>query len=215
MTQYPEAQRTGIWYAEDRCAVRWPLSAQLVFWSVVFVAGNVLVWGTWDPNWSLVLAIGFAGVAFSVILLAGNWPTGIRIGADGIRIGGVRRTHVRPARLPHAGSQRKQVFFCPWDAVRRVEVITDRARLPGRRDASLGGVLQLGVFWAPFSRAVLEMHVDPRGVGIPEFRPPDEGRSWFKVSDVTQYELSAVWSVPTRRPDALRAVLSEHAVSIR
>jgi len=48
-------------------------------------------------------------------------------------------------------------------------------------------------------------------VVIPEFRPPDTERPFFRSAHMTGNELSPVWYAPTQHPEALRAVLAQHS----
>jgi hypothetical protein len=80
-------------YAEDHRALRWPLVFHGVFWSLLIAGWLCLLGVTRDPNLSFLIAslgMGYALSTGSTGLLV-TWPTGIRIDADGIRIGGIRR----------------------------------------------------------------------------------------------------------------------------
>lgn len=214
----------AVWYTEDRCAIRWPLMFNAVFWPVMFLFFLVLGAVTGDVGLFLVLIVAIAGFLLTQgpFALAKCWPAGIRIDDTGVRIGGVRhaegrqaRNGQRPQKLPRAHAQRREVFFCPWPGVQHAEVVTGHAEL--RKLARTGrdfgirarSVIALGKLWAPHAKALLVLNVDLAVAGIPEFRPPDTRRSWWKVSDFTPFRPSPVWFVPTRHPGALRAVLAK------
>lgn len=205
----PPAQG-ALLYAEDHCALRWPLTAQAIGWPVLLIATIMILVITGNPAFSFLPLIPLAGTGFALITLAVNRPVGIRISETGISIGGVGRAHRgRPGSLPAASAQRAQVFSCPWLAVREVEVVTGRADIRdlarARRDS---GMLALGAMWAPFMTAALVVRVDLSHAAVPKFRPPDSGRNWFKPSRPDPYTLSSTWYAPTRRPAELRQALS-------
>ena len=203
-------QHGVVLYSENHSAMRWPYAFHLVLWACVLIAGVAAL--SIAPNFgvAIVAAAGTIGLLSTLALTRIAWPTGIQVSDDGIRIGGVSRVR-RPGRdLPWGDAQRKQVFCCPWDGVRRAAVVTDRATLRDAAGLRKGRAVKLGVLWAPFARAVLLIEVDPRAVVIPEFRPPDTERPFFRSGHMVGNELSPVWYVPTRRPEALRAVLAQH-----
>ena len=215
----PPAEGTIV-YAEDHCALRWPLVFQAVFWPILLAATIIVLIVTGDPDLSFLPLIPLAGTAFGIISLVINRPVGIRVTAGGVSIGGVHRQHRRqghhsgdPGSLPPASAQRTQVFSCPWPAIRRIEVVTGRTRMKelarARRD---GGMLALGALWAPFMTAALVIQVDLSHAAIPDFRPPDTGRHWFKPSRPDPFLVSATWYAPTRHPADLRAALTAPAI---
>lgn len=136
MTPYEQqqARQTGVLYAEDHSAIRWPYYFHLAVWTIVLAAGIAAAALTGDPNWSWLITLGIAGLVFIITFLWKNWPVGIRVGDDGIRIGAVRRRPDPPGRQPWSDYQRWHQLHAPWDAVRRVAVITDRQ---GLRDARM------------------------------------------------------------------------------
>ena len=117
-------------YAEDGCARRWPL----LLWGlwlpvaleVAFIALGVLV----NPTWFL----GVPGIPMAAPFLIGctmlyrNWPTGIRIDGNGLRIGAVS-TDRRRSRPISIARQNWGVFSAPWDAIATVRVVTDPQEL--------------------------------------------------------------------------------------
>ena len=209
----PPTQSTVL-YAEDHCALRWPLIFHAIFWPVLLVAAIVVLIVDTNPNLSYLLVIPLAGTALGIITAVINRATGIRITHTGVSIGGVRRQHHRrglsggSGSLPPATAQRMYVFSCPWPGIRHVEVVTSRDRMRElARSRSDGGILALGTLWAPFMRAALVIQVDLRHATVPEFRPPDTRRYWFKPSRPDPYTVSRTWFAPTRHPAELRAAL--------
>lgn len=213
----PPTQSTVL-YAEDHCALRWPLIFHAIFWSVLLAAVSIILIVDPNPNLSYLLAIPLAGTLFGIIATVINRATGIRVTHAGVSIGGIRRQHHRrgrhpgggPGSLPPASAQRTQVFSCPWSAVRHIEVVTGRARMRElARSRSDGGILALGTLWAPFMTAALVIQVDHSHATVPEFRPPDTRRHWFKPSRPDPSTVSATWYAPTRHPAELRAALDD------
>jgi hypothetical protein len=198
--------------------MRWPVLFHGVFW-LLLTAGLLSVSFVFRPLQnplyaalvvcSLMAAIGGTG------LLIVNWPTGIRVDAAGIQIGGIRRAghrgRARAGGLLPASAQRRAVFFCPWDDLHLAQVVTDRRELSRLSRLGRGGTItRLGLLWSPFMRAALVMRINPYAVTVPEFRPPDAHRYWFRVARLRTFALYSVWLAPTRHPDALRAALAEH-----
>jgi hypothetical protein len=103
-------------------------------------------------------------------------------------------------------------------------VVTDRREV--RRYAALGRnvggtrlevatrTMRLGLLTSPSMRALLVIDVDltAPGVRLPEFRPPDTERYWFKPSAPQRFAPHPVWVAPTRHPERLRAALAELGV---
>jgi hypothetical protein len=214
VTQYDPRQvaGSGVSYAEDHSAVRPPYFVQAACWLVVLVVGIIAT--AVNPGLAIIFAVGLIGSVVMITLIVKARPVGIRVGGDGIRIGGVRRAAGRAgSALPWADHQRKQVLFAPWESVRRVAVITDKSALRDARSLSRQGVIRLGVLSAPFTRAALLIEVDPDRVVLPEFREPDTDRSFWRPAHMALVEVSPVWYVPTRHPGALRAALAQQAPS--
>ncbi len=211
----PLTQSTVL-YAEDHCALRWPLVFHAVVWPVLLAATIVVLIVNPNPNLGFLLVIPLGGTGFGIIGTVINRPTGIRVTHAGVSIGGVRRQHHRHERhpgggsgsLPPASAQRTQVFSCPWPAIRHIEVVTGRPRMRElARSRSDGGILALGTLWAPFMTAALVIQVDLGQATVPDFRPPDTQRYWFKPSRPDPYTVSPTWYAPTRHPAELRAAL--------
>lgn len=216
MTQHSRRQipEAGVAYAENRSAVRWPHFAHIAIWLVVLIAGIALL--TVNPGLGIVCVVGLLGTLAAISLAVTNWPVGIVVDRDGIRIGGIRPAARVTRGLAWAEQQRKQVLFAPWDAVRHCVVITDKSILHDAGDMRNAGarVVEVGVLWAPFAKAGLLIEVDPDRVVLPRFREPDTHRPFWRSAHLRVAEVSPVWYVPTRRPEDLRAALAQHAGSL-
>jgi hypothetical protein len=192
-------------YAENGAALRWPYYFHLVLWGLVLAAGVAAAAVTDNPNWSFPIAVGIFGEMFAGVIIGANFRTGIQVSEDGIRIGAVSHVRRRPRQnLPWGDAQRKEVFFCPWNAVHRAAVVTDRATL---KDAAglRSPAVKLGVLWAPFAKAALLIEVDPRYAIFPRFREPDEKRPIFRAYDPGPYHLSPIWYArPSARKNSAR-----------
>lgn len=211
--QQQRTRQTGVFYAEDRSAIRWPYYLNLVAWPLLLAVGIACTSVIGTALWAWLMAIATFGTVLSVAFALQSWPAGIRVGGDGIRIGAVRRKPNPPGKQSWSDYQRWQELFAPWDAVRRMAVVTDK---PGLRDARMLGkrdVNRIGVLTAPFTRAVLLIELDPGRVSVPDFREPDEKLPMVRPGHRTPFEESPVWYVPTRHPDELRAALAQHAGS--
>lgn len=200
-------------YSEDRSAIRWPSYFWISFWGVLLAAFIVAGIVTGSPNLAVLMALAFVGVLLTVGFTIKNWPVGIRINRDGIRIGAVRRRPLPSGKRPWSDYQRWHELAVPWDAVRRAAVITDKPGLRDARRLNKRDITEIGVLTAPFTRAVLLIEIDPGRVVIPDFREPDTERQLWRYSHTTPFELSAVWCVSTRHPGRLRAVLAQHAAA--
>jgi hypothetical protein len=66
-------------YAEDHCALRWPLTAQAVGWPTLLVVTIVILVITGNPTFSFLPLIPLVGTGFALITLAMIRPNGIRI----------------------------------------------------------------------------------------------------------------------------------------
>jgi hypothetical protein len=130
-------QDSGLVYAEDRCALRWPLVSIGLLGSMGGAAlAVVCFWLAVITSYAHVFAVlSTIGMVVSCVWtqkLWSNWPTGIRVDTAGIRIGGVRRKPHFTVTARSVLGQRHEVFACPWAAVRGIAV-TDRACLHGLR----------------------------------------------------------------------------------
>jgi hypothetical protein len=218
--------REGVRYAEDRVALRWPLvaagvvapAALAVAFAVGVVAGIAPLWGIAAPACVLCLLVASA-------LAYRNWPTGIRITDDELRIGAVRSAKAA-RRRPTVTHQNRGLFTCPLAGVRGMTVQTDRAAIRhlkvspdyftlSNRWGRPRGVTacKLGVLTAPFMRAALVVELDGGWARFPatgpaRFFPNQPGRPFRTF--LTPEE-SLTWIVPTRRPDRLREAVDAWA----
>lgn len=209
-----QAQQTGAIYVEDRCAIRWPYYFHMVLWGTllgVFIAAEVAID---DPDLSVPVTLSFFGVVLTLSFALKNWPVGIRVGGDGIRIGAVRRRPDPPGNQPWADYQRWHTMFAPWDTVRRIAVITDRPSLRNARLLRGRDINRVGVLTTPFTRAALLIEIDPDRAVVPDFHEPHDKLPLWRLGHLTPFEASPVWYVPTRRPAQLRAALTQYAAFI-
>lgn len=224
MTYLPPRAEDGtpLTYAEDRCALRWPLvllgTTMPILFIVVLTVGTIIRAPGTPYVASLFAAIWIFTDARHLMLV---WPIGVRIDAEGIRIGGIRYAERYPNRdlprkSPPPSFQCYHVFFCPWEAVRLLELTTDRKKLRELKRASTSASTRgvkaragvaigfyLGMLVAPFMRAALVIHVDPERAQFPAFRVQQA----LAVATSQIGAKSSVWVVPTRRPDELREIL--------
>jgi hypothetical protein len=217
------AVTSAVRYAEDRSAMRWPLTAAgvlpvlLVAAFVVGVAARVApLWGIAAP--AFVLCLMFWGA-----LAYRNWPTGIRITGDELRVGAVRSARA-VRRRPTVTHQNWGLFTVPLVGVRHMTVETDPAvirRLKKSPDYfTLSNRLgksrtvtgcKLGVLTAPFMRSALVVELDSGWARFPATRravffPNEIGRP---LRTFLTPEESLTWVVPTRHPERLREAVAQ------
>lgn len=215
-------------YTEKHCSHRWPLMVAGLVFPTIFVLAT---------TWGAVAHFPAAGLVttpaiFLMLVLRGdrlflNWPTGIRVDADGIEIGGVHRKRHRATRLPRrkpppASLQCYHVFSCPWEAIERVTVVTDREQLRSLQTSAASAprgpieprgrvaTYYLGMMVPPYLRAALVINVDLDKANVPAFR--DVQALWIATSQ--HGTKSDLWVAPTRQPEKLRRAL-EHYASYR
>lgn len=210
-------------YAEDHCALRWPLLAWGLYTPVALMIVALVLAITVSAEW--VIAIVFVPVfppfLISIGLLYRNWPTAIRIDEYGVRIGAVASNRAA-ARRPTVTHQNRGVFACPWSGVSGLTVATEPKRIRELRESPEFYTLSnrwgkprematcmLGVLTAPFMRAALLIDINPFEVTVPatrsaSFFPNAVGRP-FRITLAGQ--LGVTWLVPTRHPDRLRQVI--------
>ncbi len=211
MTQHDQARQPVILYAEEHSAVRWPYAVMLLAWIVMLIAGIAAIAWTGNPGLSVIPAIGGLGTVIASVLILIVWPAGIEITTEGIRVGGIHRERRQGGRLPSVDARWKRPFFCPWNAVRGAEIVTDRAYIrKTNAEFRERGKVALGMFYAPFTRSALFLDIDTSAVTIPEFREPDTSRPFFRPASFAVPFTSRLWLIPTKRPEALRAALARH-----
>ncbi|WP_370148767.1 hypothetical protein [Streptacidiphilus sp. EB129] len=210
-------------YAEDRCALRWPLLAWGLIVPVLAALTAVVLAITVNAQWLIAVPFVPMFVPFlaSIGLLHRNWPTGIRIDEVGVRIGAVR-SRSAAQRTPTLTRQNWGLFECPWQGIEGLRVVTDPKvlrelqRSPGFHTLSnrwgkprAMTTCMLGVLSAPYMRAALLIDVDPAQARVPaarmvSFYPNLPGRP---LRTRLRGEPGPVWVVPTRHPDRLRLAL--------
>ena len=209
---------TGTGYRETRAALTWPL----------VVVGGVV------PG-ALMLAAAVLGVAVAPAWFAGvvvvpllppflmygsllwrNRSTGIAADEAGLRVGAL-----------DGGAD---AYQAPWSAVRSARIETSAglvdAMMRSRRVFSAnrywgvprgrsGFTRAAGILVPPFARAVLVVELaELAGVEASPPRPRRYFGNYLNVNHFSRrYEAqeSTLWLVPTRRPEALAAVLAEHS----
>ena len=198
-----------------------PLAAEIVF---------LVLAVTISPAW--VVALILLPLAPPVQAWAGllyrNWPTGIRIEADGIRAGAIGSARAE-RRRPRVTHQAWGLFSCPRSAVLGARVVTDPAEIKALRTGRAYDTLNthwgsrthmthcnLGVLIAPFTRAALVVDVDLGAITAPMARPSRMFGNGLRGSMSRQItpQLSPVWVVPTRHPDALRQALADQRLPV-
>ncbi|OIV37169.1 hypothetical protein BIV57_12640 [Mangrovactinospora gilvigrisea] len=226
-TEHPHPAEGGVdRYREDRSAINLPLLFHGLFWPAGFVffvlaaplTGTVALF---VPAFLFGMVALLTFAPFGLLLC---WSTDIRLTADGVVIGGIRRTAHRKARaastgtdpwVPYPTTQRRLVFSCPWDAVQRIEVVTERTELKRLRSEALdvgfraGGAIRLGRLWAPFMRAALVVNVDVDRAEFPRVLRQGEATQTplGRRSNQRLVIESPVWFAPTRHPEKLAAAL--------
>jgi hypothetical protein len=200
-------------YAEDRAALR-PVAVLLgVGMLVVLVAAAVLGGVTGQQGFLLVAAVALIVWIFSnSMYIFVNWPTGIRIDRDGVRIGNVRRPDANRRRPPAPSFQAYRIFTVPWAGVLSMRVVRDRHELKQlartSRRAGTRGVraragqavgFYLGMLTPPFLHAALVIEVDEQQATFPDFR----GQQSLAIATSQTGTRSRTWVAPTRRPDQL------------
>jgi hypothetical protein len=215
MTQHDQAQQAAVLYTENHSAVRWLYFLHIALWTFLLVIGVAAMAWSRNPSLSFVPTIGGLGALIMGAITIIAWPTGIQVRSDGIRVGGIHRTQRPDRHLPSVNARWKRPFFCPWPAIRSAEIVTDRAYIRRtNKDFREPGKVALGMFRAPFTRSALFLEVNINAVTIPEFRPPDTERPFFRPANFTVPFTSPVWLIPTKHPEALRAAIAQH-VSLR
>ena len=210
-------------YTEKHAALTWPLLALGLFVPGVLCLACLILAIIINPAWLIGAVVVPFLLPFLVYIgmLHRNWPSGIRIDTDGIRIGAVASANA-VYRAPTVTRQAWGLFHAPWTAVRRVEVIDDPVELRRLRNSPEYFTLcnrwgkprtvthsMTGVLLSSFARAALFITLDgestetPR-LGASNFFPNEPGRP-LRTRLTPAY--SYVWIAPTRHPDRLRAAL--------
>jgi hypothetical protein len=218
-------------YSEDRCALRWPLVGLGLAAPLAVAVVFVVLAATVSPFWLIAVPLVPLFGPFMIYsgLLYRNWPTGIRIDSEGIRIGAVGSGRAAQ-RTPTVTHQNWGLFSCPWSAVTDVDVITDAARVRAMRNDPQYYTLSnrwskprtmtrcmIGVLMPPFARSVLVINVDLAQAQTLDITVPTTRTAFFFPNTpgrpaVTKLrsEPSPAWVVPTRNPEALRQAIQAH-----
>lgn len=217
-------------YLERRAALTWPLLALGLIGPVLVCAACVVLAVVVDPAW--LAGMLFAPLAppflMYIPLLFRNWPSGILIDGDGVRIGAVASKGAAE-RVPSCAWQAWGVFHVPWSEIESIDVL-DAPRIRQLRRApdlytlcnrwsapSAMRRCQIGVLLPCFARSVLVITVWTGHAKTPQVRPVISVRSgplgsWLALASAGSRrrvagEVSAVWIAPTRHPEALRAAV--------
>ena len=205
-------------YGEDHSATRWPMVVSCaVGWAALIGLGIAMNL----PHLSgLGILAGVAGIWVLIMTFAlyGSLPVGIRIDSAGIEIGGLRGRDRRrrhgtwPPRRLSVGSSSRAVFSCPWEGVRCLYLITDKAELKRvYRDERLavkpyqGTRAPLGYLRVLFTKSALVITNNPH---LTSSEPAEFRTNWAAFGRMRGMQ-SPTWLVPTRNPAALRAALGE------
>lgn len=218
-------------YAEQHAALRWPLLVLGLIGPITTCAGCLVLAVVMNPGWlAAAVLVPFAPPFLMYIpLLARNWPSGIRIDGDGVRIGAVADARAAE-RSPSCAGQAWGRFLVPWSEIESIDVVEDPARIRQlRRRPELFSLCnrwsapsamrrcRIGVLLPCFARAVLVITVWTGHAVVPQTRPvtffgTGPLGSWFGAVSASSRrrvagEVSAVWIAPTRNPVALRAAV--------
>jgi hypothetical protein len=208
-----EPDTRSLRYAENHCALRWPLVWSGLYAPLLGIALAVLSVAYRSWIFFAAFMISFAFWPFMRgMMLPYLRPTGIRIGPEGVRIGGVRWAERHPGRVRGGRKtvviwQCAQVFACPWDGVASIGVTTNRRAIKILiRRAYYGRKLTpLGNLASPFMRAALVMRVELDMAQLPKIRP-DRNPLGINYSSPGYHQ--PLWVVPTRHPKKLAAALT-------
>ncbi len=203
-------------YAEDRCALTWPLLTAGLYGPVLAIALFVVALAVRVPvfYWTALALLGLAVTAWVTgggSFLQYFWPLGIRLDQDGVRIGGVRWAERHPGQVRTGTAivpkQYSQVFSVPWDGVLSIGLTSERDLLKIMRRRAYRGrkLTPLGNLATPFMRAALVIWADEAKAQMPKIRPAT-GALWFSFPEPGYHQ--PVWVVPTRHPARLATALS-------
>ena len=205
-------------YAEDHAALRPAVVLLAVGMVVVMVVSAVLGGVTGQAAYLAPFVVAVVLLVFTNSMrIFVHWPTGIRIDADGVRIGNVRHPDANRRHPPAPSFQAYRVFSVPWAGVLEMRVVRDRHELRAMtrtsRRASTSGVqarsgvavgFYLGMLTPPWMRAALVLEIDEEYATFPEFRT----RQAAAVATSQVGTRSRTWVAPTRRPDQLAEVVA-------
>jgi hypothetical protein len=194
-------------YAENHCALRWPLLLCGIAAPTAVLTGVLLQSithaGAFEVLWIAGVSLWTLGYGY---MLPANWSTSIRTDNSGIHIGGVRRAERHPIGRPSSQQyQARQLFSCNWDSILSIDVVTGRHEMRTLRRTAGGEtigfynmvrVYPVGVLIAPYTKSALVINLEPGFDGFPAIqarkRNPARSRRWV---------------APTRHPQQLRQAL--------
>jgi hypothetical protein len=217
MTMHSPDDDHAAHYREDHCILRWPMAtagliapAAAVVAAVLAVVLQVTLHS--QAAFWIMLIVMMAALLFWIArgqLLVHWWPIGIRLGADGVAIGGVRWAERHPGRTRRKASvlnQGYQMFSCPWDGITSISVETGPGRLKDlRRHATYGRKpTPLGNLSVPFMTAALVIDIRQSAAALPRIH---RARNPFAANYSSDGYHQGQWVVPTRHPGRLREVL--------
>ena len=229
LAEQPQPPRRVPEYAENGSARRPGMIALALVLPGVFLLGVLAAALAGSVGWAVPLAIPLLFTTFlSTIGLMIRLPLGIRMDAQGIRIGGVEaaetgRSRVRPRDKPIQGFTRAMhVYACDWEGVQRMKVLTDPTELKAmaatittKTPSGYHGVWwgHLGyAAWAPGrfidrrTGAVLVIEVARERATFQPTRPA-KGPVGAREAQRIYTGESMVWVIPTRDPHRLKAAL--------
>ena len=213
-------------YAEDRCAWSGRRALRTFWLPGLLLVGIVVAAALGSLGAALIVLVFFLAFALlSTMAVLTRLPLGIRMDAQGIRIGGVQaaeqgRSRVRRRDKPIQGFTRAMhVYSCDWQGVQRIRVLTDPQELAlmargtgGPREASGIWWAFLGAAaWAPGrfidtrTGAALVFEVEIERASFQATRPPKNSAAGDLIYNTIR---TMTWVVPTRNPQAIKAALA-------
>jgi hypothetical protein len=232
----PQTPRRVPEYAEDGSARSAGTITLALLLPVLSLIGVVVAAAAGSVGAVVMLAVLLLFFGFlSIPALMTRLPLGIRMDAQGVRIGGVAaaekgRSRVQPRDKPIQGFTRAMhVYSCDWDGVRRIKVLTDPTELlamaatintktPSGYAYAWWGRLGYAA-WAPGrfvdrrTGAVLVIEVERQRASFQPTRPA-KGPVGAREAQRIYTGETMVWVIPTRDPQRLRAALATAAPPI-
>ena len=226
----PQTPRRVPEHAEDGSARSAGMITLALLLPVLSLIGVVVAAAAGSVGAVVMLAVLLLFFVFlSIPALMTRLPLGIRMDAQGVRIGGVAaaekgRSRVRPRDKPIQGFTRAMhVYSCDWDGVRRIKVLTDPAQLLAMAATvdsktpdshAYAWWSRLGyAAWAPGrfidrrTGAVLVIEVERQRASFQPTRPAKGLVGAHEAQRIYTGE-TMVWVIPTRDPQRLKAALA-------
>ena len=213
-------------YAENRCAWSGQRAVRTLWLPSLLLVGIVVAAVLGSLGAALILLIFFLAFALlSTMAVITRVPLGIRMDAQGIRIGGVEaaergRSRVQRRDKPIQGFTRAMhVYSCDWQGVQRIKVLTDRQELAMMARSSGGPRETSGIWWAFLGAAAwapgrfidtrtgaaLVFEVEIERASFQPTRPPKNSAAGELIYDTIR---TMTWVIPTRNPQAIKAALA-------